>query len=324
MAAAERMKKRKSNNPDSVLLQPKIMKLPVYSITFLLLGLPVVRAAESTPALAPELPAAAERGDDEAQFQLARAYLRGEGVAKDPQKAFELMKASADQGNAEAIGGLGYFYSVGVAVPKDEKQALEWFRKGAEKGSAKAQLNLGKALIDGKPGAFCEMTADQMREAGLQWIWKSADQGLPEAGLTYGRICYFGDYGQPQDYKKALVYLNPAAADGIPEAQNMLGSIYQCGSGIPIDEVAAEQWYRKAALQGHSRAQSNLGMILGPQVENKQTRVEALAWLLMAAEQNQITAIKTLKDAEPLKTGELDEARTKMAELAKLVKQRAP
>jgi len=45
-----------------------------------------------------------------------------------------------------------------------------------------------------------------------------------------------------------------------------------------------------------------------------------LAWLLMAAEQNEVTAIKALKDVEPLKPTELENAKQKKEMLAKLVK----
>lgn len=294
------------------------MKLHSYRIV-LLLGSPLAASAEPTTTVASEMHAAADHPDAETHFQLARKLLAGDGVPKDEKKAFDLMKAAADQGHADAIGGLGYFYSIGLVVPKDDMLAIEWFRKGAEKGSAKSQLNLGKMLLEGKAGAAVD--AESSRVQGLQWIAKSADQGLSEAQLSYGKVLYFGDHGQPQDYKKAMIYLKPAAESGMAEAQNMLGSMYECGSGIPIDETSALKWYRKAALQGHSRAQANLGMLMGPLVENRETRIEALAWLLMASQQQQVTAIKALADATPaLKAGELEEAGKKQGELAKLVK----
>ncbi len=294
------------------------MKLHSYRIV-LLLGSPLAASAEPITTVASEMHAAADHPDAETHFQLARKLLAGDGVPKDEKKAFDLMKAAADQGHADAIGGVGYFYSIGLVVPKDDMLAIEWFRKGAEKGSAKSQLNLGKMLLEGKAGAAVD--AESSRVQGLQWIAKSADQGLSEAQLSYGKVLYFGDHGQPQDYKKAMIYLKPAAESGMAEAQNMLGSMYECGSGIPIDETSALKWYRKAALQGHSRAQANLGMLMGPLVENRETRIEALAWLLMASQQQQVTAIKALADATPaLKAGELEEAGKKQGELAKLVK----
>ena len=292
------------------------MKPCCYRI-ILLLGLPWVASAEL--ATAPDPHKTADPTDAAARFQLARTLLAGNGVPKDEKRAFELMKAASDQGDADATGGLGYFYSMGLVVPKDDMLAIEWFRKGAEKGSSKAQLNLGKMLLEGRAGAADD--AESVRMQGLQWVGKAADQGLPEARLTYGRILYFGDHGQPQDYKKAMIYLKPAAEAGVAEAQNMLGSMYECGSGTPIDEAAALEWYRKAAVQGHSRAQANLGMLMGPLGDNRETRIESLAWLLMASQEQQITAVKALADAVPaLKAGEMEEAGKKRAELAKLVK----
>ena len=288
------------------------------TIAALLSGTVPAWTGEPKLALAPERIAAAERGDAAAQYQLARAYLRGEGVPKDVNKAFALMKSAADQGYADAIGGVGYFHSVGVAVPKDENQAAEWFRKGAAKGSAKAQLNLGKYLVEGKGGSGAEPA--QLREEGLQWIKKAADQGFAEAALAYGCILYFGDHGVARDYDKAAPYFKRAAEQGSRDAQNFLGVMNEFGLGMAVDMTAAERWFRSAALQNHLKAQSNLGNVLNPLAENKAIRIEALAWLVIASDQHEVTAEKSLRDALPgLKDGELDAAKERAVELRKLI-----
>src|SRR4030095_15042242 len=117
---------------------------------------------------------AADHGDANAQFELARALLTGNGVPKDPAKALEWMKKAAAQNHADALGGVGYFYAKGVAVPEDDREAIEWFRKGAERGSAKAQLNLGLALANGKG-------VEKNESEGLRWIDCAAQSRLPEA-----------------------------------------------------------------------------------------------------------------------------------------------
>jgi len=299
------------------------MKFHHCTIIMLFLSVPTAWSTESKPQSAPEIVAAAERGDADAQFQLARAYLRGEGVPKDVKKAFELMKASADQGNADAIGGLGYFFSNGIAVPKDEKQALEWFRKGAEKGSAKAQLNLGNLLLSGAKNSGT--TSENNPAEGLLWIKNAADQNLPEACLAYGSILFSGEHGLPMNYEVAARYLKIAAAADIAAAQNIMGMMSDFGWGVPVDKAMAEQWFRKAALQGYPKAQTNLACILGPLSADKQTRLEALAWLLIAADQDEITATKELDDTvQGLKNGEMDAARVKALELRKLIQKNVP
>ncbi|NQX00865.1 sel1 repeat family protein [bacterium] len=289
------------------------MKLHGYPIILLLFGLPATGAEELKSSIIPELQAAAERGEAEAQYQLSRAYLRGDGVSADPTKAFALMKASAEQGFADAIGGVGYFYSAGKGVGKDEKQAVEWFRKGAEKGSARAQFNLGTLLLDSRAGDAGKDA--QSPQEGLQWIVKAADQKFPEAALAYGRALYQGKFGLAKEPQKAVPYLEVAAGQGIPNAQNLLGSMYESGSGVEIDLTKAADWYRKAALQGHLKAQANFGRVLGPSSEDPATRTAALAWLLIAMSQGEVTAEKALEDASPgLKDGEMESARSKAAE----------
>ncbi len=303
------------------------MKFHHCTIIMLFLGVPGAWSAASKPPLDQKIVTSAERGEADAQFQLARAYLHGDGVPKDVKKAFELMKAAADQGNAEAIGGLGYFYSVGISVPKDEKQAAVWFRKGAEKGSAKAQLNLAKLLLAGKenaaPEGASDKSPDKLIEEGLQWMLKAADQGLPEAELAYGNILYFGDHAVTKDYGKAARYLKKAAESGMPDAQNSFGVMLESGLGVPMDERAAREWFRKAALMGNIKAQGNLGRILGPLVEYRNTRIEAVAWLLIASSQGEVTASKSLADSAPgLKEGEFELAKQKSAELRATIRKK--
>lgn len=281
-------------------------------------------ADETKPPSLIEIQAAAERGEAEGMFQLARACLQGNGVPKNTAKSFELMRAAAEQGHADAIGGMGYFYSNGVAVEKDEKQAVKWFRQGAEKGSAKAQLNLAIMLLPRKNGDSPAGDSGQSKEAilqeGLQWMKKAADQGLPEAALAYGSILFFGDHGLAKDPSKAAKHFEIAANRGLADAQNFMGTINETGDGLPANMPAALHWFRLAALQGHAKAQSNLGRCLSPFSSSFKTRIDALAWLLLADEQNEITAQKLLEDSVPgLKEGELDAARGRVTEFRKLI-----
>lgn len=258
------------------------------------------------------LQAKADEGQPEAMFQLGRAHLAGNGVRKDLKKAYDLMSAAAEKGHADAMGGVGYFHSNGLVVPKNPEEATRWFRMGAEKGSAKARLNLGKQLLSRSEGSSGD--AESLRSEGLRWVRMAADQGLPEAAYSYGLIVYFGDHGQTQDYQVAAAYLRIAADAGNPEARNILGAIHENGQGVPIHEEEARRWYRQAAYQGHAKAQANLGRLTGPTLEDRETRVEALSWLILASAQNEVTAVKLLRDITPsLKPGDMDEAKKRAA-----------
>ncbi len=81
------------------------------------------------------------------------------------------------------------------------------------------------------------------------------------------------------EYKKAVEAWRPAAIAGDADAQFNLGQAYKLGRGVPEDLALAEEWYRKAALQGHYQAQDAYGLTLFQ--NNKRT--EAVEWLERSA-----------------------------------------
>jgi TPR repeat protein len=62
------------------------------------------------------------------------------------------------------------------------------------------------------------------------------------------------------DYTTAYRLFKPMAQQGMPEAQFILGLMYDNGRGVPQDYAMAVKWYRKAAEQGIAKAQFNLGV----------------------------------------------------------------
>ncbi|MBZ9650048.1 SPOR domain-containing protein [Sphingobium sp. 3R8] len=70
------------------------------------------------------------------------------------------------------------------------------------------------------------------------------------------------DAWQQGDYAKAVAEWRPLAQSGDPDAQFNLGQAYKLGRGVQPDLNAAIDWYRKAAVQGHLRAEDNLGLLM--------------------------------------------------------------
>lgn len=73
----------------------------------------------------------AEKGDIEAQIDLARMYESGEGAPKDTAKAAEwtanaiqLLRKAAEKGDVEAHKRLGDVYFYGIGVPKDRSKGV--------------------------------------------------------------------------------------------------------------------------------------------------------------------------------------------------------
>lgn len=77
------------------------------------------------------------------------------------------------------------------------------------------------------------------------------------------------------EFRKAVEEWRPAAVAGDADAQFNLGQAYKLGRGVPVDIVMARNWYRKAALQGHAKAEINYGLALFDSGKPD----EALPWL---------------------------------------------
>ena len=85
------------------------------------------------------------------------------------------------------------------------------------------------------------------------------------------------------DYKKAVDEWRPAAIAGDADAQFNLGQAYTLGRGVPTDIALAENWFRKAALQGHLQAETKYGLVLFD--EGK--RIDAAPWLEKAVKRGE-------------------------------------
>jgi hypothetical protein len=67
-------------------------------------------------------------GDADAQYQLGRAYLDGQGVAKDPKQAARWLYLAAMKGQYEAQAVFGSLLFKGQVVPRDGAKGLMWLK----------------------------------------------------------------------------------------------------------------------------------------------------------------------------------------------------
>jgi hypothetical protein len=86
------------------------------------------------------------------------------------------------------------------------------------------------------------------------------------------------------DFKTALDELRPLAAKSDPNAQFLLGMMYDAGNGVAQDQAAAAAWYRKAAKQDHLLAQLFLGVLLYSGQGVRQDYAEAARWFKTPAD----------------------------------------
>jgi len=251
----------------------------------------------------------AEDGHAQKQFELGRAYLAGEGLEKNPAKALELMKKAADQNHPDALGGVGYFYSSGLVVEKDEAKARGFFERGAKLGSSASQSNLGIYLIRGLGG-------EKDVPGGLSLMHKAVKAGSQQAAILLGEIYYTGEHanGTP-DFSKAYEVLIGPAGSGNAIAQNTVGVMLKDGRLGSKDIDAARVWFEKAAMQGNAKACTNLFEIWDYQSENRLARIEAIRWLLVANQLEEVMAMCLYKDIKSFFANPEERAASQLAEM---------
>ena len=74
-----------------------------------------------------ELSQLAGAGDDNAQYHLARLYLEGRGVERNPARALELYRQAARRGNISARLELAELFAEGDGVAPDPARAYFWY-----------------------------------------------------------------------------------------------------------------------------------------------------------------------------------------------------
>lgn len=221
-----------------------------------------------------------------AKVSLARAYLEGRGVGKNPAEALRLLELAARGGNVVAQNNLGIFWFEGLGGKSDEFKAFSWFESAAKKDYPPSILFLGMSYLQGTG-----VPPDAIR--GVSLLKKAANLGNTEAqnNLAY---CYANGIGVEQNSALAFEYYKKAAVGGYALAQNTLGDCYFSGNGCAEDKAEAVKWYRRAAFQGDVSAQSNLGYCYLEGIGIGKSAADAIKWLKKAADAGDVPAQSNL------------------------------
>jgi|GEM_PF-6033353 len=139
---------------------------------------------------------AAEFGNPDAQYLLARELEAGDTLEKNEPLAFENFKKAAAQGHLFALAFLGLCWQRGVGTPPDLKQGFECFAKAAEAGLTFAMHCLGECYIEGRG-------VEANPELGVNWYRRGVDLGDVGCTAQLGD-CYEYGRGVPKDLHQAL------------------------------------------------------------------------------------------------------------------------
>lgn len=166
-------------------------------------------------------------------------------------------------------------------------RALAVFQPLAEAGDPEAQAWLG-ALHAGGTGVPASLSK------AFEWYRRAAEQGHGPAATNVGAMLAMGQ-GVAQDRAEGARWLERAAASGDVMAAYNLATLLAKGDGLPANPVRAAELYRSAAQAGHYPSQARLGHLYAQGIGVERDRVEAFAWLSLAAGHGVGTALNALE-----------------------------
>lgn len=188
--------------------------------------------------------ALAERGDAEAQYQLALLLQYAEPIS-NPAAALNWLKKSAAQGHAMAMTRLADLMIGGKGMPVDYVKGVSYYEKAAAAGDPNAAHNLGMFYYVGGGN-------DQAKSA--EWMMKADAMGRRSDGCWLGYRYIFGRVPSiPHDPAKALALIEPRAAAGVPDCFPFLAKAFETGTGVEKDLAEAYKWYALSVLYEETR-----------------------------------------------------------------------
>ena len=220
----------------------------------------------------------AESGDPEAMVKLGFAYMSGDGVARDPEKACEYYLRAAELGEPTAMYNMGIQSARGEGLPRDFAAAVDWMEQADDNGDADAAGVL-KTLRDAPEierrayagdaearARFSTILANFPSEANVresvEMARLSVEQGCPRGYHVLGCRYEYGVGVEKDPFKAAELYKKGASL-GSPECQYAYAVCFKTGSGVPQNNEAAIEWAVKAAEQGHAAAAASISLESG-------------------------------------------------------------
>lgn len=227
----------------------------------------------------------------EAAMTLAKVYMVGSGVKRDPRKALDFYEVAADSGYTPATSMLGSAYLSGFAGAKDVNKGVKYLKEAGEAGYAPALFQLGKAYYEG-----IEVPKD-LKLAGA-YFTAGAKEGHPGAQLAAARMYDFGESVAP-DPKRALVYYKEAAIKGVPAAQNALATYFYKGEVVDQNLATARKLFSAAAMQAQPDAMYNLAIMNRNGEGGAKDLSMAYVWFSLAKQAHYPEADVALAEVKP-------------------------
>ncbi|MSU41482.1 MAG: sel1 repeat family protein [Pedosphaera sp.] len=245
----------------------------------------------------------AKQNHAQGTYRLGVMQVLGHGTTAQLKEGVQrLAKAlpQLEKGGAEARFQHALLIMSGVAIDPSTTKVNELVKASAEAGLPEAQFRMG--LLNVGVGARAAKRIPQPQEAKLWWT-KAAAQGHELAQFHLAELHADGRH-QMQNNATARQWFQKSAEGGLAIAQNRLGHLHLRGWGGPVDANASAQWIRKAAEQGTAPAQRDLGLLYYQGAGVAKSVPDAYYWLALAAQQGLTDARQAVEGMGELLTSD--------------------
>jgi TPR repeat protein len=208
----------------------------------------------------------ANNGDANAQYELGKRHLTGEGLEIDSKEAVKWFKLASEQKHPKACCELAACYLLGIELGTFFQDAANLLKVASEGGVSWAKHLLGERYFVGKGVEQDEAKAAELFKEAALCLKAEAEQGdtmaMYHLGSHYSRDDL--NLANPDEagkwYAMSIDGLRAMADSGNAEAQFMLACCYKEGLGVEANTDEALRLYHLAADRGHARSQAALGL----------------------------------------------------------------
>lgn len=169
---------------------------------------------------------AADSGNKDAMYVLAKEYTLAENIEKSDSKAFEWYMKAARGGYVDSMWRLVSYYSDRRDIPRNANEMVFWLRELTKKGCCVSMRELASCYEKGN-------VVEQNHEKAFEWYMKSAVAGN-ERAMCKVASCYEEGEGVKKDFHKAEEWyqrsVNMSEEDTEPVYR--LGRLYCCWNSV--------------------------------------------------------------------------------------------
>lgn len=229
--------------------------------------------------------AAVLANDVNAMLALAKASLRGVGMAYDAPRIIALWTKAAEKGSTDAAYELGMSYLKGTTAKMDVKQAVHWLEYAANRSHADAT----EILIEVYAGKYAVPANDVKYVALLE---KSSKQPLAKSYIFHQLAqAYELGKGVPVDAEKAFMLYDRATRMGNKKAVMKLARSYMQGVGVPANPKRSLRFFRLASSMGNRDAMVEMHRIYACGVGVEPNAQKAELWMGRALANDSISGL---------------------------------